>query len=103
MTHFSADSTQRYYTPNTWLGLAITAVFIGRIAYRFLVLAPVANGEPALTSRMTPQMILMGSQSGLTVALFGLVAGYYVAYYAGVLLRSRGIAFITEPAVSGPG
>jgi hypothetical protein len=86
MTRFSVDGTQRYYTPNLYLGLAISSLFIARIAYRFIVMAPVVTADQADAGTQLKSM--MGAQSGLTLALFGVVAGYYVAYYLGVLRLS---------------
>jgi hypothetical protein len=86
MTRFSVDGTQRYYTPNMYLGLAISTLFIARIAYRFIVLAPVLTADHADAGFQPQQMF--GAQSGLTLAMFGVVAGYYVAYTFGVLRLS---------------
>ena len=70
-----------FYTPNTALGVGISALFLGRIAYRFLVL----YAAPDLQTSQAP----LPFQSPLTFFLFGLSAGYFIAYQTGVLIRSH--------------
>ena len=81
LTKFEATPQGKFYTPNTALGVAVTALFIGRIAYRFLVLSI----APELQTAAAP----LPFQSPLTFFLFGISAGYYIAYQAGVLIRSH--------------
>lgn len=81
LTKFEDTPDGKFYTPNTALGIGISALFIGRIAYRFLVLYPA-------TGLQTPQA-QPAFQSPLTYFLFGLGAGYFIAYQSGVLIRSR--------------
>lgn len=80
LTKFEDTPQGKFYTPNTALGLAVSVLFIGRVLYRFLMLSNAGyatTGAPPAFS------------SPLTYCLFGISAGYYVAYYAGVLVRSR--------------
>jgi hypothetical protein len=69
-----------FYTPNTYIGVALTLLLAGRVLYRVGVLyfsdAAAAPSPAAL-------------QSPLTMLLIGLTAGYYIAYNSGVLIRSR--------------
>lgn len=81
LTKFEDTPEGKFYTPDTALGVGISALFIGRIAYRFLVL----YGAPGLQAAQAPQPF----QSPLTFFLFGLSAGYFIAYQAGVLIRSH--------------
>ncbi|HWA27118.1 MAG TPA: hypothetical protein VG734_15790 [Lacunisphaera sp.] len=81
LTKFESAPDGRFYTPNTALGVSISVLFVGRIVYRMLVLTDAS----ALPTRAFPAPF----QSPLTLFLFGLTAGYYIAYYAGVLIRSR--------------
>jgi hypothetical protein len=78
LTRFEATPEGFFYTPNAHIGIALSALFIGRILYRFVGLymagLPV-NGSPADGFVNSP----------LTLAIFGMLAGYYVAYAAGVL------------------
>ena len=66
-----------FYTPNAHLGIALSLVFVGRIVYRLIeifVLAPAIPRGPAEFA-----------QSSLTLAAFGLLAGYYISYAAGLV------------------
>ena len=80
LTKFEDTPQGKFYTPNTALGLAVTALFIGRIVYRMITLPSVADGTLA-----APQPF----QSPLTFFLFGVSAGYYIVYSIGVLIRSH--------------
>lgn len=81
LTRFETTPQGRFYTPNTALGIAISTLFVGRLAYRLLVL----HAMPDLASAQTP----LPFQSPLTFFLFGLSAGYFIAYQTGVLVRSH--------------
>ena len=81
LTKFEDTPQGKFYTPNTAIGIAITALFIGRILYRILVVAV----APDLQTASAP----LPFQSPLTFFLFGLSAGYYIAYQSGVLIRSH--------------
>lgn len=80
LTRFEITPGGGFYTPNTALGIAVSALFLGRIAYRFLVL----YAAPGLQAPQAP----LPFQSPLTYFLFGLSAGYFIAYYTGVLRRT---------------
>ena len=72
------------YIPNPWMGGVLTALLLGRLAWRFLALAPaMANGTLAAAHGPAP------GNSPLTMAIVGLTVGYYLAYYAGILLHHR--------------
>jgi hypothetical protein len=70
-----------YYTPNTYIGVALTLLLAGRVLYRMSLLY--FSGATAVSS--SPALI----QSPLTMLIIGLTAGYYIAFNSGVLLRSR--------------
>ena len=74
---------QDLYIPNAWIGGLLTVLLIGRLAWRFLVALPQLQ-DPA-TAHATPAM----GNSPLTLAIFGLMIGYYVCYFAGLLVHHR--------------
>jgi hypothetical protein len=82
LTRFEIDGANDCYFPNPWIGLALTALLIGRLLYRFMVIWPqmsqAATGGYANLHR-----------SPLTMAILGLLLGYYIANYAGLLLHHR--------------
>jgi len=83
-TKFEVTSEGRFYTPHTYIGLAVTALFVGRVLYRYL---SVYDGTlPAATTGGGMGATFHGP---FTLATFGVVVGYYVLYYLGVLQRTR--------------
>ncbi|WP_114240282.1 DUF1453 domain-containing protein [Dyella sp. C9] len=64
------------YIPNAWIGGVLTVLLVGRLAWRLLVAVPQEQG-PAI------------GNSPLTLAIFGLTVGYYVCYFAGLLVHHR--------------
>lgn len=81
LTRFEIDGSNDCYYPNPWIGLALTALFIGRLIYRFMVVWPgmshAASGYASL------------QRSPMTLVILGLLLGYYIAYYAGLLVHHR--------------
>jgi hypothetical protein len=87
LTRFETTAEGEFYTPNTYLGLTLTLLIIGRMTYRFLVLF--ANPPRGAA---TPTLF----QSPLTLFLFGLTAGYYLAYHVGLLRHTHPTATATQ-------
>jgi uncharacterized membrane protein YdjX (TVP38/TMEM64 family) len=83
-TKFETTAEGRFYTPNSTIGIALTVLFVGRIVYRVMVLVPAARNQ----ALQQPGAAL----SPLSFFAFGLLAGYYIAYYSGVLMRNRAMS-----------
>lgn len=83
LTRVEIDGRNDFYFPNPWIGLALTALFLGRLLYRFMVLYPV------MTQAATSGGYAAYQRSPLTMAMLGLLIGYYIAYYAGLLIHHR--------------
>jgi hypothetical protein len=82
LTHFEINQGgPHFYTPNTYIGVALSLLLAARVLYRIGVLY---FSDPAAMSSAPAFM-----QSPLTLLMIGLTAGYYIAYNAGVLIRSR--------------
>jgi hypothetical protein len=99
-TRFETRGAKHYYIPNIYIGLAVSALFALRLIYRFAVLYPQmqqAGGGFHLPNPGDPLAAMGGSKSLLTLAMLGVVIGYYASYYAGVLLQSRR-AVAAQPA-----
>ena len=97
-TRFEVTSEGRFYTPHTYIGLAVMLLFLGRLAYRFLYLSIGTGGAfPA-----GPGAAFAYQRNPLTVGIFGLLVGYYVLYYAGVLFRTRSSALPALSAAAAP-
>ena len=84
-TRFEVTPEGRFYTPHTYIGLAVTALFLGRLLYRVFYVSYGANAmadtaqNPALVYQRSP----------LTVGIFAVLVGYYLLFNAGVLVRTR--------------
>ena len=87
LTQFERTPERDYYTPNTYLGLAVFGVFLARLAYNFTrvsaqMQAPSAAGQP-------PSGLNGLTSNPLTAALVLMVLGYYLIYAGGLLLWQR--------------
>lgn len=91
-TRFETAADGHYFTPNRILGVAISTIFIGRLIYRFIVLYPAMQAAQSAGTPITPATLMTGASSALTLALFGLVIGYFTTYCIGVLLTARKLA-----------
>jgi hypothetical protein len=72
-TVFEATPRGLFYTPHAPLGIALSALFAGRILYR--VYEVISHGPAAADFARSP----------LTLAVFGLLAGYYMSYAFGLV------------------
>jgi len=82
LTRFEIDGRNDCYFPNPWIGMALTALFLGRLLYRLMVLYPQIS-QGAASGYASFQ------RSPLTLVILGLLLGYYIAYYAGLLIHHR--------------
>jgi hypothetical protein len=103
-TRFETRQERHYYIPNIYIGLALSSLLALRIVWRFLSFSqgsvPGAMGGGALGGPpANPLAMLGGPKSLLTVVPLGVVIGYYVLYYIGVLLLSRRAVAAAQPAV----
>ena len=94
-TRFLTEKGMRYYVPHTYTGIAVSLLFVGRVAYRFVqsssssAFGGGAPGAPGTTLPLAgPQAMVT---SPLTMGLFFVLIGYYVCYYSWVLWKSRHI------------
>jgi hypothetical protein len=98
-THFETRDGRRWYTPNVYIGLGVTALLAVRVLYRLsqIYLQVEGGAAPAAPSGMAA--LFGGQQSTWTLLPLGVVIGYYAVYYGGVLWRSRQAP---TPAASAP-
>lgn len=84
LTRFERGADGRdAYLPNPWIGGVLTALLVGRIIWRFAMLE--STSSPAAVAGTMPAF----GNSPLTLLVFGLLIGYYVSYYAGVLIHHQ--------------
>lgn len=92
-TRFLRDGGQLYYIPHTYTGIVVSALFFGRLIYRFVVL----SSSVASLATMEGQGGSPGDFGGwstiahnpLTRGLFFILVGYYIYYYSYVLHESE--------------
>jgi hypothetical protein len=94
LTRFEVDPLRGdCYVPNAWIGALLTALLLGRLAWRFLVLWPQMQ-QHASTMAAAPGVgfgaMPMGyTSSPLTMLVIGLLVGYYIVYFSGLLIHHR--------------
>jgi hypothetical protein len=86
LTKFETTSEGMFYKPNAHLGIALSALLIGRIGYRLIQMSP-SDTWPA-----QPALSAANPGSWLTLLIFGTLAGYYVTYAIGLIRWARGTA-----------
>jgi hypothetical protein len=73
-----------FYTPNAYIGGALSAILVARLVYRFFVVVPAMQTVAANTSPYAGFQ-----QSPLTLAILMVTIGYYLTYTTGILLKAR--------------
>jgi hypothetical protein len=92
-TRFLNQDGVLYYIPHTYTGMIVTALFVGRVAYRVFVMAqPHMMGGASMD--MNPGVGDFGGLSTIyhnpwTRLVFFILVGYYVYYYWFVLHESQ--------------
>ncbi len=77
LTRFEATPEGRFYTPNPYLGVALAVLLVARIAWRYAQLYMIGGPGGAVPADF--------ARSALTLLVFGMLAGYYTTYAAGLL------------------
>jgi hypothetical protein len=87
LTRFQVDPVKGdCYVPNPYVGTLVTVLFLGRLLYRFAMLSPQMQDPTGATPPVHGPDI---GQSPLTLAIFGLLVGYYICYFAGLLIHHQ--------------
>jgi len=87
-TKFERTEQGVFYTPHTWIGLAVSLLLVARLAYRFFIVMP----QMQAAAQADQDAFSAFQRSPLTLAIFGVLIGYYICYYAGVLRTARGVS-----------
>ncbi len=91
-TKFETTPQGNFYTPHTYIGIFVSLLLLGRIAYRFIVVYPTMQAA----SQADQNPFAAYQKSPLTLAIFGVLIGYYIFYYVGVLRTSKNSQQITS-------
>ena len=89
LTRFERAPDRDYYTPNTYLGLAVFGIFLARLAYNFVRVQSQFQAISASGGQAPPAGFGGLTSNPLTAALLLMVFGYYLVYEAGLLLWVR--------------
>ena len=90
-TRFEWHEGKLHYVPHTYAGMVVSALFLGRLLYRYLVLPHGAYSPGAFESSGASPGSALGSlyQNPLTLGVFFVLIGYYVYYYSYVLWKFK--------------
>ncbi len=91
LTQFEIDPVKGdCYIPNVWIGALLTVLLLGRLAWRLMVVWPQFQHGAVATDALGGAGQSFGNTSSpLTMLVIGLLVGYYIVYYSGVLIHHR--------------
>jgi hypothetical protein len=89
-TRFETTDKGQVYIPHTYIGLFVTSLLIIRVAIRY---APMYLSSQPFVSPQNPWAAYQ--RNPLTLAVFGLVIGYYVFYNVGILRKTASLVLPT--------
>jgi membrane protein CcdC involved in cytochrome C biogenesis len=101
-TQFEVTPEGKFYTPNGYIGMTVTALFVGRIIYRFMIVYPALHGaaqQAQQNSQLQMDPFAAYQHNPLTLGFYFLLAGYYICYYAGIINKSRSMSANDDKAV----
>ncbi len=90
LTRFETTDEGHFYRPNTYIGVAISLVLVGRLAHRLTEL----HAASLDASHHAPSLL----QSPLTLFILGVLAGYYIFYNINLLVLHRRMGLELEDA-----
>jgi len=96
-TRFMMYGGRLHYLPHTYTGIAVSLLFLGRLAFRVVQVYTGAQASSYVTDAqvagsMDPSLAFAPAsmvRSPLTVGIFYVLAGYYGWYYGWVLWKSK--------------
>jgi len=83
-TEFNVTPQGYFYTPHLYIGLAVTALFVGRMLYRVATLYAMTDAAGVTGTIPRPD------SNPLTLGVLFLTASYYLVYCTGLLRWLRG-------------
>ena len=81
LTRFETTAEGHFYTPNTYIVVALSVLLVVSLIFRLFRLYSISPTTGLPYSDLTHSVPIR--------FLIGLLGSYYVAYYAGVLIRSQ--------------
>jgi hypothetical protein len=101
-TRFERAGTQLFYVPHTYTGIAVSLLFIGRVAYRLLQAYGATHGLGTGPGSGQGSSVAGYVSSPLTLGLFFVLVGYYVCYLGLILWRSKHLKAGEAVEISSP-
>ena len=92
LTRFEVDPIKGdCYVPNPWIGGLLTLLLLGRLGWRLMVVWPQMQQASAASTPMAgyPGQPMGYASSPLTMLVIGLLVGYYIVYFSGLLIHHR--------------
>ncbi|WP_426687383.1 DUF1453 domain-containing protein [Rhodanobacter ginsengiterrae] len=90
LTRFEVDPVKGdCYVPNPWIGALLTALLLGRLAWRLFEMWHQMQLAPAASASYAAMQPMGQALSPLTMLVIGLLVGYYIAYFTGLLIHHR--------------
>ena len=77
-TEFASTAEGYFYTPHLYIGMAVTALFVGRLLYRVVLMYDTIGNA---ASGAAPPL----DNNPLTLGILFLTASYYIVYCTGLL------------------
>lgn len=81
LTRFESSASGFFYTPNPYMGVALTALLFCGIGYRILMVRALVVQQD-----ISPLSVVIAP---VPLAVIGTMAGYYSCFAAGIILRHR--------------
>jgi len=89
LTRFELDPEKGdCYVPNPYIGALLTILFLGRIVWRLAMISPQLMDSTGVAQPVHGPGV---GQSPLTLGILGLIVGYYICYFAGLLIHHQRI------------
>lgn len=90
LTRFEVDPVKGdCYVPNPWIGALLSALLLGRLAWRMFEMWHQVQLAPAAAGGVAAMPPIGQALSPLTMLVIGLLVGYYIAYFTGLLIHHR--------------
>lgn len=86
-TRMGRDDRGLWYVPNLYLGIGLVALLVARFAYEYFVMFPEIRRQAEAHGGSAPPAAF--ASNPLLHGILFLVLGYYLVYYAAILLRAR--------------
>jgi hypothetical protein len=92
MTQFEKRDGKLYYRPNTWIGSIVTAIFFGRLIYRFYEMYAVmksGNLQANYSQNNGFQNMGFSASDPWTAGLMLIMFAYYTVYFIFLLRKQK--------------